>query len=250
LALTTGILIGWLRNYNCAVLLSSPETSLNLNCVLETPKAVQIDHYIIAPVSAYPNQIQITVTGDVEQSLAEQLYGGTTVDSVLDTGARVSSKRDFDLAKVVQAIQGVVIARPGVTVTQLLCFRYWHKNVLKYRTRQNVGGISILVFNTKCNKECRPHFAACGTPDRAIGSKPSDAATCVCINTCRNNKSIMKTFDRPNNRDIASVFRQGLPGVCVDTKSARNVKTRNAIFGAGRPFTSSVVLAYATVARL
>jgi hypothetical protein len=30
-----------------------------------------------------------------------------------------------------------------------------------------VGGISILVFNTKCTRECRPHFAACGTPDRA-----------------------------------------------------------------------------------
>jgi hypothetical protein len=43
-----------------------------------------------------------------------------------------------------------------------------YKNVLKYRTRQNVGGISILVFNTKCTRECRPQFAACGTPDRAI----------------------------------------------------------------------------------
>jgi hypothetical protein len=42
-----------------------------------------------------------------------------------------------------------------------------YKNVLKYRTRQNVGGISILASNTKCTRECRPHFAACGTPDRA-----------------------------------------------------------------------------------
>jgi hypothetical protein len=33
------------------------------------------------------------------------------------------------------------------------------QNVLKYRTRQNVGGISMLVFNTKCTRECRPHFA-------------------------------------------------------------------------------------------
>jgi hypothetical protein len=40
---------------------------------------------------------------------------------------------------------------------------------MKYRTRQTVCGISILVFNTKCTRECRPHFAACGTPDRAIG---------------------------------------------------------------------------------
>jgi hypothetical protein len=30
------------------------------------------------------------------------------------------------------------------------------------------GCISILVFNTKGTRECRPHFAACGTPDRAI----------------------------------------------------------------------------------
>jgi hypothetical protein len=44
-----------------------------------------------------------------------------------------------------------------------------YKTVLKYRTGQNVGGISILASNTKCTRECRPHFAACGTPDRAIG---------------------------------------------------------------------------------
>jgi hypothetical protein len=42
------------------------------------------------------------------------------------------------------------------------------KIVLKYHTREKVGGISILVFNTKCSRECRPHFAACGTPDRAV----------------------------------------------------------------------------------
>jgi hypothetical protein len=44
-----------------------------------------------------------------------------------------------------------------------------YKNVLKYRTRKNVGGISISVFNTKCTRECRPHFAACDSPDRAMG---------------------------------------------------------------------------------
>jgi hypothetical protein len=44
-----------------------------------------------------------------------------------------------------------------------------YKNVLKYRTREKVGGISILVFNTKCTRVCHPHFAACGTPDRAMG---------------------------------------------------------------------------------
>jgi hypothetical protein len=43
-----------------------------------------------------------------------------------------------------------------------------YKNVLKCRTRQNVGGISIFAFNTKCTAECRPHFAACGTPDQEI----------------------------------------------------------------------------------
>jgi hypothetical protein len=43
-----------------------------------------------------------------------------------------------------------------------------YKYVLRYRTRQNVGGISILASNTKCTRECRPHFAACGTPDRAM----------------------------------------------------------------------------------
>jgi hypothetical protein len=43
-----------------------------------------------------------------------------------------------------------------------------YKNVLTYRTRQNVGGIPILASNTKCTRECRPHFAACGNPDRAI----------------------------------------------------------------------------------
>jgi hypothetical protein len=43
-----------------------------------------------------------------------------------------------------------------------------YKDVLKYRTRQNVGGLSILVLNKKCTRECRPHIAACGTPDRAI----------------------------------------------------------------------------------
>jgi hypothetical protein len=42
------------------------------------------------------------------------------------------------------------------------------QNVLKYHTRENVGCISIFVFNTKCTRERRPHFAACGTPDRAI----------------------------------------------------------------------------------
>jgi hypothetical protein len=47
--------------------------------------------------------------------------------------------RNFDLAIVVQAIQGV-IAQSEVTFTQLLCFCYWHKNVVKYRTRQNVVG--------------------------------------------------------------------------------------------------------------
>jgi hypothetical protein len=45
-----------------------------------------------------------------------------------------------------------------------------YKNALRYRTRQNVGGTSNLVFNTKCTSECRPHFAACGTPDRAMTS--------------------------------------------------------------------------------
>jgi hypothetical protein len=63
------------------------------------------------------------------------------------------------------ALHRQAIARSGVTVTQLQCFRY-HKNVLNYPTQQNVGG--ILVFNTKCTGECRPHFAACGTPDRDI----------------------------------------------------------------------------------
>jgi hypothetical protein len=29
-----------------------------------------------------------------------------------------------------------------------------YKNVLKYRTRPNVGGISILVFNQECTREC------------------------------------------------------------------------------------------------
>jgi hypothetical protein len=43
-----------------------------------------------------------------------------------------------------------------------------YKDVLKYRTQQNVGGIFILVFNAKCTRECRPQFAACGTPDRAM----------------------------------------------------------------------------------
>jgi hypothetical protein len=37
----------------------------------------------------------------------------------------------------------------GVTVIRLLCFRYPYKNVLKYRTRENVGGISTLVVNTR-----------------------------------------------------------------------------------------------------
>jgi hypothetical protein len=47
-------------------------------------------------------------------------------------------------------------------VTRLLCVPLPYKHVLKYRTRKNVCGISILVFNTKCARECRPHFAACG----------------------------------------------------------------------------------------
>jgi hypothetical protein len=29
-----------------------------------------------------------------------------------------------------------------------------YKNVLKHRTRENVGGISIVVFNMKCTTEC------------------------------------------------------------------------------------------------
>jgi hypothetical protein len=53
-----------------------------------------------------------------------------------------------------------------------------YKNVLRYRMRQNVGGASILVFNTKCTRECRPHFAACGTPDRAMSDiRPRPAVT-------------------------------------------------------------------------
>jgi hypothetical protein len=47
-------------------------------------------------------------------------------------------------------------------------FPFPYKNLVKYPTRQNVGGISILVFNIKCTRECRPHFAACGTPGRAM----------------------------------------------------------------------------------
>jgi hypothetical protein len=42
------------------------------------------------------------------------------------------------------------------------------KNVLMYRMREYVGSISILAFNTKCTREYRPHFTACGTPDRAL----------------------------------------------------------------------------------
>jgi hypothetical protein len=34
-----------------------------------------------------------------------------------------------------------------------------YKYVLKYRTREKVGGDFILVFNTKCTRECRPPFA-------------------------------------------------------------------------------------------
>jgi hypothetical protein len=43
------------------------------------------------------------------------------------------------------------------------------KSALKYRTREKVGGISILVFNTKCIAVCRPLFGACGAPDLATG---------------------------------------------------------------------------------
>jgi hypothetical protein len=32
-----------------------------------------------------------------------------------------------------------------------------------------VGGISSLFFHTKYTRECRPPFAACGTPDQAFG---------------------------------------------------------------------------------
>jgi hypothetical protein len=46
------------------------------------------------------------------------------------------------------------IARSGVTVTRLLCDPLPYKNVLRYRTRQNVGGISNLDSNTKCTREC------------------------------------------------------------------------------------------------
>jgi hypothetical protein len=60
------------------------------------------------------------------------------------------------------------IARSGISVTQLSMFPLPYKKVLRYRTRQNKGGISILASNTKRTRECRPHFAACGTPDRAI----------------------------------------------------------------------------------
>jgi hypothetical protein len=51
------------------------------------------------------------------------------------------------------------------------------KNVLKYHTRQNVGGISILVFYAKCTRESRPHFAACGTPDRAMHHVVNDVVS-------------------------------------------------------------------------
>jgi hypothetical protein len=47
-------------------------------------------------------------------------------------------------------------------------FRLPYKYVLEYRTREKLGGISILGFNTKWTAECRSLFAACGTPDRAM----------------------------------------------------------------------------------
>jgi hypothetical protein len=49
-----------------------------------------------------------------------------------------------------------------------------YKNVPRYNTQQNVGGIFILASNTKCTRECRLHFAACDTPDRAMvgGHRP------------------------------------------------------------------------------
>jgi hypothetical protein len=46
------------------------------------------------------------------------------------------------------------IVRSEVTVTRLRCFRYHTKNALKCRTREKVSGISILVFNAKCTREC------------------------------------------------------------------------------------------------
>jgi hypothetical protein len=60
----------------------------------------------------------------------------------------------------------------------LPCFRYPYKNVPKYRTREQVGGISILAFNVKCAAECRPLFAACGSPapTKVILSNPCAAA--------------------------------------------------------------------------
>jgi hypothetical protein len=47
-------------------------------------------------------------------------------------------------------------------------FPLQYKYALKYRTREKVDGISILVSNTKCTQERRSLFAVGGTPDRAM----------------------------------------------------------------------------------
>jgi hypothetical protein len=50
------------------------------------------------------------------------------------------------------------IARSGVTVTRLLCVPLPFKNVLKYRTRQNVEENAVLASSTKCTKRS-PRFS-------------------------------------------------------------------------------------------
>jgi hypothetical protein len=51
-----------------------------------------------------------------------------------------------------------LMVRSGATVTRLLCFRYQYTNVLKYRTRQNVGGISILFLKYKMYQRVPPTY--------------------------------------------------------------------------------------------
>jgi hypothetical protein len=77
------------------------------------------------------------------------------------------------------------IARSGVTVTQLLCFRY-HTKCTEVPHAATCGRRFHLSFQNKMYRECCPYFAACGTPDRT--------QQCTFRKNPRSNRTINKMY--------------------------------------------------------
>jgi hypothetical protein len=65
-----------------------------------------------------------------------------------------------------------VMARSGVTVTRLLCFRYHTKECTEVPHAKNLGDITVLAFSTKCTKRS-PRFSRVRYSGSGHGSSQS-----------------------------------------------------------------------------